>query len=325
MKRKIFRKRDNIKPYEYPELIGYKDAIRHSYWLHTEFSLTSDIQDFKVHINDQERKIITRTMLAISQIEVSVKSFWRDIYKRLPKPEIDDIGVTFAESEVRHKDAYSFLIEQLGLNKKFETLHEIPVMKERIKYLNSFLNDRNTNAWDFTLSLILFSIFTEHISLFSQFLIMMSFNKKRNLFKGLSNIIEATSKEEEIHGRFGIELSNIIIKEEEMKSKLFYEYISILSSKAMQAEYKMIDWIYGDYDLDIIPKETVKAYISNRFNKSLLKINFPFKTGIEPDKKLLESTEWFDMEIISLKEIDFFNKTSTDYSKGKKSVTAEDL
>ena len=31
-------------------------------------------------------------MLAISQIEVAVKTFWGDIYKRMPKPEIGMLG-----------------------------------------------------------------------------------------------------------------------------------------------------------------------------------------------------------------------------------------
>ena len=34
-------------------------------------------------------------MLAISQIEVAVKTFWGDIYKRMPKPEIGNVGATF--------------------------------------------------------------------------------------------------------------------------------------------------------------------------------------------------------------------------------------
>jgi ribonucleoside-diphosphate reductase beta chain len=49
----IFSKRVNLKPYEYPDLLQYVDAIRHSYWVHTEFNFTSDIQDFKVHLNEK--------------------------------------------------------------------------------------------------------------------------------------------------------------------------------------------------------------------------------------------------------------------------------
>lgn len=112
-KRDIFKKRVNLKPYEYPELYEYVNAIRHSYWVHTEFNYTSDVHDFKVNINEAERHAIKHTMLAIAQIEVAVKAFWGDIYKKMPKPEIAAVGFTFAESEVRHMDAYSHLLEIL--------------------------------------------------------------------------------------------------------------------------------------------------------------------------------------------------------------------
>ena len=106
----IFEKRINLKPYEYPHLYEYVPAIRHSYWIHSEFNFTSDIQDFKVGINAAERNAIKNTMLAISQIEVAVKTFWGNIYNKMPKPEIGAVGATFAESEVRHHDAYSHLL-----------------------------------------------------------------------------------------------------------------------------------------------------------------------------------------------------------------------
>ena len=118
----IFEKRINLKPYEYPHLYEYVPAIRHSYWIHTEFNFTSDIQDFKSRLTDTERSAIKNTMLAISQIEVAVKSFWGDLYHRIPKPEIGSVGSTFAESEVRHADAYSHLLEVLGLNSEFKEL-----------------------------------------------------------------------------------------------------------------------------------------------------------------------------------------------------------
>jgi ribonucleoside-diphosphate reductase beta chain len=84
----IFKKRVALKPYEYPELVEYVDAIRHSYWVHTEFNFTSDVQDFKVHLDEKEQSAVQRAMLAISQIEIAVKNFWGDIYKKMPKPEI---------------------------------------------------------------------------------------------------------------------------------------------------------------------------------------------------------------------------------------------
>ena len=108
--------------------------------VHTEFNFTSDIQDYKVHLSEKEKSAVERAMLAISQIEVAVKTFWGDIYKRMPKPEIGNVGATFAESEVRHADAYSHLIQLLGLNNEFENLLQVPAIRRRIKYLEKSIS-----------------------------------------------------------------------------------------------------------------------------------------------------------------------------------------
>jgi len=140
-KTNIFEKRINLKPYEYPELNEYVDAIRHSYWIHSEFNFTSDIQDFKTRLTIVEQNAIKNTMLAISQIEVAVKSFWGEIYNKMPKPEIGSVGATFAESEVRHHDAYSHLLEILGLNNEFKNLKKKPVIMRRVHYLETALKN----------------------------------------------------------------------------------------------------------------------------------------------------------------------------------------
>ena len=161
----IFSKRINLKPYEYPNLNEYVDAIRHSYWVHTEFNYTSDIQDYKVHLNEKEKSAVERAMLAISQIEVAVKSFWGDIYKRMPKPEIGSVGATFAESEVRHHDAYSHLLEILGLNNEFKNLKKNPVIMKRVSYLESALKNVNSDDnQEFSESIIFISISTPLIN-----------------------------------------------------------------------------------------------------------------------------------------------------------------
>jgi ribonucleoside-diphosphate reductase beta chain len=43
------------------------------------------------------------------------------------------------------------------------------------------------------------------------------------------------------------------------------------------------------------------------------------------DQSLLESTQWFDVEITATKEGDFFYKKSVDYNKKSKSITSDDL
>jgi ribonucleoside-diphosphate reductase beta chain len=321
----IFKKRVNLKPYEYPELVEYVDAIRHSYWVHTEFNFTSDVQDFKVHLSEKERTAVQRAMLAISQIEIAVKTFWADIYKRMPKPEIGNVGATFAESEVRHADAYSNLIQVLGLNQEFENLMEVPAIRRRIKYLEkSLLSSKSVDNKDYFESVILFSMFVENVSLFSQFLVMLSFNKYKNVLKGMSNAVEATSKEENIHAEFGFDLVNTIKRENpEWWTEELIEDIVDATIDAYDAEAEIVDWMFELGDLDFLTKEQTLEFIKDRFNRSLKSI------GIDPvfttNEKLLETTEWFDDEILTTKHTDFFNKRSINYSKKQKSITEDDL
>ena len=324
-KSNIFEKRVNLKPYEYPQLYEYVPAIRHSYWIHTEFNFTSDIQDFKSNLSSVEKSAIKNTMLAISQIEVAVKTFWGDIYHRMPKPEIGSVGATFAESEVRHHDAYSHLLEILGLNKEFEKLKKKPVIMKRVQYLETALkNAKSEDNREYSESILLFSLFIEHVSLFSQFLIIMAFNKHKNMLKGISNVVEATSKEEQIHGDFGIEIINIIKEEHpEWFDETYHNMIQDMCKDAFIAESKIIDWIFEEGELEFLPKDVVNEFIKNRFNNSLESIGISKVFEINED--LLAQTEWFDDEIIGTKHGDFFVKRSINYSKRTQSITSDDL
>lgn len=321
----IFSKRVNLKPYEYPTLNEYVDAIRHSYWVHTEFNFTSDIQDYKVHLNEKEKSAVERAMLAISQIEVAVKSFWGDIYKRMPKPEIGNVGATFAESEVRHADAYSHLLQLLGLNNQFENLLEVPQVRRRIKYLEKAIsNSKSVDDREYFESVVLFSMFVENVSLFSQFLVIMSFNKHKNKLKGISNAVEATSKEENIHAEFGFELVNLIKKENPdwWTSQLVEDLIEA-TKDAYEAETEIVNWIFEKGDLEFLTKNQTMEFIKHRFNVSLNSIGID--NIFEINDTLLETTEWFDDEILTTKHTDFFNKRSINYSKKSKSITSNDL
>jgi len=324
-KRNIFEKRLNLKPYEYPELYEYVDAIRHSYWIHSEFNFTSDIQDFKTRLNDTERSAIKNTMLAISQIEVAVKSFWGDIYHRIPKPEVGSVGATFGESEVRHADAYSHLLEILGLNKEFKILKKKPIIMKRVRYLETALaTSKSNDNMEYAESVLLFSLFIEHVSLFSQFLIIMAFNKHRNMLKGVSNVVEATSKEEQIHGDFGIDLIKIIKAENpEWFDHEFEGKIQDMCVKAFEAESGIIDWIFEKGELDFLPKQQINEFIKDRFNRSLESIGV--EKVFETDEAILNETEWFNDEIIGTKHGDFFVKRSINYSKRTQSITGDDL
>lgn len=324
-KRDIFEPRDNFKPFEYPEMIKYGEAIQHSYWLHSEFLLTKDISEFHTQVTPHEKEVISRAATILAQIELSVKSFWSNIFRQLPKPEVLFVGSIFAESEARHSMAYSVLLEKLGLNEKFEQITSIPVIMDRISYLKRYKDFVGARLEkNYLKSLILFSIFIESVSLFGQFFIISSFNKHKKIFTDISTIILATSKEENLHFSYGAYLVNILKEENpEFFDQEMIDYIKSYSLKAFEHEQKVTEWIFDGRDMDFITREEVNEYIKFRLNTSLNAI------GIEPifevDENLLAASDFFENSIHSTTHQDFFECRSVNYNKKSKPISADSL
>ena len=322
----IFDKRVAFKPFEYPEVLEYKNAINHSYWLVSEWNFISDIHDFAVNLSDTERNAIKNALLAISQIEVSVKKFWTKLGDRFPKAEFEQIGVTFGESEVRHADAYSHLLQVLNLNEDFTLLLENPVIQGRVDYLTKYLKGASENSNEsFTLILTLFSIFIENVSLFSQFVIIKSFNKYKNLLKDVDNVVQATMKEETIHALVGMKLVNVLREEypelfdADLESKILTE-----AEEAFKCECKIIDWILGDYTGEKLNKDILKEFIKDRLNESLKQIGYkPIFDTL--DQTLLDQTEWFVEDVLGETSTDFFHSDPVNYVKNHTPISEEDL
>ncbi len=321
----IFTNRIAFKPYEYPDVIAYKDAINHSYWLVSEWNFMSDVHDFYVKLNDVQRNAVKNTLLAISQIEVAVKKFWTKLGDRFPKPEFEFVGVTCGESETRHAEAYAHLLQVLNLNEDFAKLLEVPEIQGRVEYLSKYLkNAGSKDNRDYMLTLTLFSIFIENVSLFSQFAIIKSFNKYLHVLKDIDNVVDATMKEEQIHALLGVYIIQKI-KEEypEWFDEDFYNQIYKASQKSFEAEAKIIDWIFEKGELDFLPKDTLKEFIKNRFNESVIMIGGEAIFNVDQDK--IAELKWFDNEIYAEVNTDFFHKRPVTYAKKVQSIHAEDI
>lgn len=323
--RDLFQPREHFKPFEYPECEGFCDAIGESYWTHKEWSFSTDIQEFHTEISEYEKSIIKKCLLLISQVEVSLKTFFLKLGDHFPKPEIYMVGATFAESEVRHERAYSHLLELLGLNDEFEKIYSIPAVIDRHNYLKRYKEFSNARLEErFLRSIILFSLFIENVSLFSQFFIIMSFNKHRKMLKDINNAVAATSKEEAIHGAFGSFIIGELRKEHpEFFTQELEELITNFCHKAFLAEEKVLDWIFDQGDTDFIKVNEVKEFIKKRFNDSLQGIGF--RKEFDLDAEILKKTKWFEEELLSDARFDFFHQRPVSYSRKNKPITADDL
>ena len=322
----IFEKRVEYKPFEYGHITTpLINAMWASHWTHNEFNFINDIQDYKTKLTEEERGVVKRAILLTSQIEVAVKSYWGNIGKVLPKPEIADMGAVFGGVEVIHSRAYSEILEKLGLNDEFEELLKEPVVKNRVNYLSKYVNKIYKNdKKNIAYSLVLFTLFTEATSLFSQFYTVLGFNRFRGVFKDISNVVQYTSKEENLHMEGGLALINIIKEEnpevfdQEFKDRIYEEI-----KEAFESERNLVSWILQGYENEFLSQDILEKYIKHRLNECVSKIgiNKPFKLREDDIHKF----EWMEEEVYASALTDFFHKKPIDYAKANKSYNPEDL
>jgi len=321
----IFDEQISRKPDHYPWAQEFIEAMHNGFWTDKEFSFTSDVQDFNVNLNDTEKEIIIRTLSAIGQIEVAVKKFWSKLGDNLPHPSLTDLGYVMANVEVIHNNAYERLLKVLGLEDIFEQNLKLDFIEGRVNYLRKY-NHRfyKDSKKQYVYSIILFTLFVENVSLFSQFYIINWFNRYKNVLKDTGQQVKYTRNEENIHALAGIKIINTIREEhpelfdEELENRIIQE-----SEAAFKAESQIVDWMINGYQEKGLTAPILKEFIKNRINESLEQIGFP--KAFDVDKALLVNTIWFEEELLGNNATDFFHTRPVEYAKNSQTFDAEDL
>ena len=321
----IFDEQISRKPDHYPWAQEFIEAMHNGFWTDKEFSFTSDVQDFNVNLNDTEKEIIIRTLSAIGQIEVAVKKFWSKLGDNLPHPSLTDLGYVMANVEVIHNNAYERLLKVLGLEDIFEENLKLDFIEGRVNYLRKY-NHRfyKDSKKQYVYSIILFTLFVENVSLFSQFYIINWFNRYKNVLKDTGQQVKYTRNEENIHALAGIKIINTIREEhpelfdEELENRIIQE-----SEAAFKAESQIVYWMINVYQEKGLTAPILKEFIKNRINESLEQIGFP--KAFDVDKGLLVNTIWFEEELLGNNATDFFHTRPVEYAKNSQTFDAEDL
>jgi len=287
----IFDEQVSRKPNLYPWTEQFIESMHNGFWTDKEFSFKSDIQQFKVNLNDQEREIIIRTLSAVGQIEIAVKTFWAKLGENLPHPSLQDLGYVMANVEVIHNGAYERLISVLGLETIFEENLKLDWIQGRV---------------------------------FSQFYVINWFARHKNVLKDTDQQVKYTRNEENIHALVGIKIINTIRDEyPDLFDDELINKISEEAKEAFEAESKIIDWMVNGIKEDGLSAPILKEFVKNRINESLSQIKFP--KVFEVDKQLLSCTTWFEEELLGNNMTDFFHSRPVEYSKKNQSFSEDDL
>lgn len=293
---------------KYSFLDKYVSIMYRGFWTPAKYEKLIhevDAPHFHNNMNEVDKEVIRRCILAIAMVEDKVKSFWSTLHMELPQTVISDVGALFGMSETTHRRSYHSLADEIGVDISEIEKHEI--LRDRLKYLNKHLEkDPKIIGKKRTLKkTILFTVLVEKGSLFTQFYILMSYDKHKKGLDTISALQQSTATEEIVHYSFGMDLINIIKKEH---PQLWEEYLIELIEKnlimAYETELKLIDWFFENGVPEHITKEEVVNFLNYNFNsiaKDLeLEIRFEFDSELYNKK-----SEWMMLKLYS-SEPDFF-------------------
>ena len=307
----ITEPRHFYKPFEYQQAFDfYKDQHR-AHWLADEVPLASDLNDWKLKLNESEKNLIGNILKSFAQTEVHVNDYWSTkVSIWFPKPEVQAMARVFADFESIHAEAYARLNEELGLD-DFAAFMEDEASKAKIDRL---IEVPGSTIEEQALSLAIFSAFTEGVNLFSSFAILMSF-QLRNLMKGTGQIVEWSVRDESLHSKAGCWLFTTLLKEmPELNTSELRNNVIEACEISVKLEYDFIDKAFEMGDIEGLNKEQLKAFIKARANEKMLELGYnSIYNDIDPN--LLKQMEWFGHLTSGKTHQDFFAGRVTSYAK----------
>lgn len=304
--------RPTYAPFEYEQAYKYWELQQQSHWLPSEVGMASDINDWKIILNEAERNLVGHILKGFTQSEVFIQEYWGQMVgKWFKKPEIQMMAASFSSMESIHAVAYAYLNQSLGLEDFAAFLNE-PTAKAKIDRL---ITTKGKTKQEIARSLAIFSAFNEGVNLFSSFALLLNFSRF-NKMKGLGQIIAFSIKDESLHSDAGCWLFRQLIKEypeiwtDELKKDIYDA-----ARLTVELEDNFISKAFEVGTVEGLEEKDLKIFIRHRTNTKLEDLGLG-KNWKNIDKENILHMEWFDVLSSGTSHSDFFASRVADYSKG---------
>lgn len=299
-------------PFEYEQAYKYWELQQQSHWLHSEVSMSSDINDWKTNLTPVEKNVIGNILKGFTQSEVFIQEYWGSMVSNwFKKPEIQMMAATFSAFESIHAVSYAYLNQSLGLEDFSSFLYE-PTAKAKIDRL---ITTKGKSKQEIARSLAIFSAFNEGVNLFSSFAVLLNFSRF-NKMKGLGQIIAFSIKDESLHSEAGCWLFRTLLSEypdiftDELKKDIYDA-----ARTTVELEDAFIDKAFELGSVDGLNSNDLKNFIRYRTNTKLNDLGLK-KNWKNIDKESLERMSWFDIMSAGVSHSDFFASRVDSYAKG---------
>lgn len=310
MKKSLFEPRSYYKPFEFPKAYELYEQHEKMHWLPDEVPLHQDILDWKTKLTESEKNFLTQIFRLFTQSDVDVAGAYANKYIPLfPKPEIRMMLLSFAAREAIHIQAYSHLIDTLGMPETtYKQFMEYEAMREKHDFLETLMG---TNERQIVQQIAAFSAFTEGMQLFSSFIMLLNFTRF-NKMNGMGQIIAWSIKDESVHVEGMTWLFREFLREhrdiwtDELKSQLYK-----IAEKMVELEDKFIDLAFESGAVEGLTIEEVKQYIRYIADRRLIGLGMKgiFKVKNNP-------LPWVEEILNAPEHANFFEQRATAYAKG---------
>lgn len=314
----LLDKRTHYKPFNYPFAYeGYQTQLK-MHWSPEEIPLASDVRDWKFKLTDAERNLLTQVFRFFTAADVDVAYGYN--HKYIPvfghQPEVAMMLNTFAAMEAVHVDAYSLLLDTVGMPEiEYQAFAKYKEMKAKHDYLEEFdVGKRLSGSYDksdIAKSLAVYSAFTEGLQLFSSFAILSNFPRHGKMI-GMGKVVTWSQRDESVHTEYMIKLFRTFIEEnyhlwtDEFKKELYD-----ICRKMVELEDNFIDLAFSQGGIEGLDADEVKQYIRYIADRRLLQL------GLKTEYKVKNNPlPWLDEILNSVEHTNFFENRVSEYQKG---------
>ncbi len=298
------------KPFQYPWAYQAYKIQNQIHWLPEEIPLADDVKDWETLLTKEEKNLITQIFRFFVQADCDVSESYSDKFvKAFGKiPEIRMMLNSFANMESVHMDAYSLLLDTLGIPEvEYKAFLQYEAMRNKHDFLSGFNVD---NPHEMAKTLAVVSGFIEGIQLFSSFVILLNFPRQKKL-KNMGQVITWSVRDESLHVEGMTLLFKTFVKENrkiwnnELKGQIY-----AACEEIVKQEDAFIDLAFEMGGVNGLTPEEVKLYIRYIADRRLIGLGLKgiFKIKNNP-------LEWVDHMLNGSEHANFFEARATEYSR----------
>ncbi|UTS52016.1 ribonucleotide reductase of class Ia (aerobic), beta subunit [Synechococcus phage BUCT-ZZ01] len=299
---------------EYPEILNFIEKQNSVFWTHKEIKIEKDIQDILVNMTEAERHAVIFNQKLFTKYEVIAgNEYWGGRFKRTyPRTEFQEMASCFSFFELCvHKRFYQALNEKLHLhtNEFYEDYVNDPVLKDRMEFIDKYVNDEND-----LLSVGVFAL-VEGAILYSSFAFFKHFQSEgKNKMKAFVSGIDFSAKDENIHHEAGAYTFRTHLKQMQLtpeQTEALYEKIYKAADALREHEHAICDKTFEKGRIEGITAHQLKNFVDSRLDLCLE--NLGLSARYKPHSNPI--AEWFYLSLSNAKIHDFFASQGSQYNR----------